>query len=232
MNYNNETFLEFGVRVKAERKRCNYSQEAFIEELANRGVRISRNRLSGIENGKREDFDLEMWIAICDIFKCDMGYLLGEYEETTRNKAFLCQQTGLSEKALDFLLPHSGDLSIGVLNLLLEEYHSSGASFLNVLSSIYNYYNYYAALQKEKETFALETRVVRQKKRAIDPNDWDALFNVEKSRTVSKDKIERHELEVKALRLGVYEAFIAVVDKIVAKQYKSNKEKERHPANG
>ena len=232
MNYNNETFLEFGARVKAERKRCHYSQEAFIEELANRGVRISRNRLSGIENGKREDFDLEMWIAICDIFKCDIGYLLGTYKETTQDKAFICQQTGFSEKTLDLLLPHKDDWSVGVLNLLLEEYHSSGTSFLKVLSSIYIYYDRYATLQKEKETFARETRIIRQKERAINPNDWDAIYNEEISRKVSNDTIEQHELEVKALRFGIYEAFIALVDRIVAKQYKSNKAKVRRSDNG
>ena len=105
-------FRKMGDRiVNARKKERKWSQDRFIEELNSRGVAIGRNRLSKIENGEQQYFDLGFMLAVCDIFGWDMGYLLGEYGETTRDKYFICEYTGLSEKALDPLCKHSAIIS-------------------------------------------------------------------------------------------------------------------------
>lgn len=216
---NRYNFEAIGKRIKEERDRRNISQDGFIEMLGARNIPIGRNRLSNIENGKCvEKMELEKLVAICDIFQWDVGYLLGEYKEQTQDKHFICQQTGLSEKAIDFLLPHSKDWQTGVLSLLLEEY----PDFLQVLANIYTYYGYYAELERQKNTFNNESRLVQHEEKSVDTNDWDKLFEIENTRTVFRNTIERHAAYVKALRLSVFESFIAVVDKIVAKQYKKH----------
>lgn len=148
---NKYIFEAIGKRIKEERDRRNISQDGFIEMLGARNIPIGRNRLSNIENGKCvEKMELEKLVAICDIFQWDIGYLLGEYKEQTQDKHFICHQTGLSEKAIDFLLPHSKDWQTGVLSLLLEEY----PDFLQVLANIYEYYNYYSKEKMTKKAYS------------------------------------------------------------------------------
>lgn len=208
-----------GKRIKEERERRHISQDGFIEMLGKRNIPIGRNRLSSIENGKcAEKMELEKLVAICDIFQCDIGYLLGEYKEQTQDKHFICQQTGLTETAIDLLLPHSQDWQTGVLSLLLEEY----PDFLQVLANIYEYYNYYAKEKNDKKKYARESFKVRAETKGIDNADWEKIIEAEKIRTVTNDGMEQNTRLVKAQRLSVYESFISVVDKIVEQQYKKN----------
>lgn len=44
--------------------------------------------------------ELEWIPAICDILKCDTGYLFGEYEALQHSIADVCQETGLSKEAV------------------------------------------------------------------------------------------------------------------------------------
>lgn len=208
-----------GKRIKEERKRRRISQDDFIEMLEKRNIPIGRNRLSSIENGKcAEKMELEKLVAICDIFQCDIGYLLGEYKEQTQDKHFICQQTGLTETAIDFLLPHSQDWQTGVLSLLLEEY----PDFLQVLANIHEYYNYYAKENNDKKKHTRESLEVRAETKGIDNTDWKKMIEAEKNRTVTNDRMEQNTRLVKAQRLSVYESFISVVDKIIEQQYKKN----------
>lgn len=64
-------------------------------------------------------------LAICDLFQWDVGHLLGEYTEKTQENSFICEKTGLSEKALDnlqILKEHnSRDWCLDVLSALIED---------------------------------------------------------------------------------------------------------------
>lgn len=99
MEYN---FAKMGDRIRLERKRRGISnQEQFIEMLEQKcNVKIGRNRLSDIENGEQKALDLEFMLGVCKIFDWDMGYLLGEYEETTKDIHDISEYTGLSEMAV------------------------------------------------------------------------------------------------------------------------------------
>ena len=118
MEYN---FEEVGTRIRELRKRRNWSQEDLVAKLY-----ISRNTLSAIENGKKEKFTLDILLSCCSLFDCDMGYLLGEYEECqTLDRQFIHNQTGLSEKAIEnlhnLLRYHEGTERIALLNWLLDD---------------------------------------------------------------------------------------------------------------
>ena len=204
-------FGDIGNRIKAERKRRKISQDGFIELLNQRGIFIGRNRLSEIENGKTDNFGLKEIIAFCDIFQCDIGFLLGEIEEKTRDKHFIHQQTGLTETAIDYLAPHSKDWQTGVLNLLLEEY----PDFVRILAKIYEYYDYYATAESDKAKYTRESFKIRAETKGIDPNDWEKILEADNKRTITADKLERNSQLVKAQRLNIYESFISLVDKIV-----------------
>ena len=101
MEYN---YYEIGTRIRELRKKEKISQEKLIEKLADLNIPIARNRISSIENGERESFSIEFLMGICKIFQCDMGYLLGEYVEKTRNVHEICEKTGLSEIAVEKII--------------------------------------------------------------------------------------------------------------------------------
>ena len=99
MKYN---FCEIGERIRQMRKKKFSNQDAFIEELREKyKVPIGRNKVSAIENGEQGQFTLPFLLACCDIFDCDMGYLLGEYGDCkTRDSQFIHEQTNLSELSI------------------------------------------------------------------------------------------------------------------------------------
>ena len=101
-----------GKRIRQARKAKNWSQDKLIEELQNRQTGINRNNLSAIENGKEGalgNISLTALCAMCDMFDCDMGYLLGEYEQRHRVAAEVCDMTGLGEVAVQRLLTLRAD---------------------------------------------------------------------------------------------------------------------------
>ena len=101
MEYNYE---EIGRIIKKERKKTGLSQDAFIQLIREKhGYSISRNTLSKIEKGKTSHYDCELLYILCDIFDCEMGYLLGEYECKTGRSTDISKETGLSETAIDKL---------------------------------------------------------------------------------------------------------------------------------
>lgn len=114
---------EIGKRIKFERKKIGLSQDELLERLKNDfGIAMNRKSLSGIENGKQpgRDLRLDFVFALCKIFDCEMGYLLGEYDCRTGRITDIQKETRLSEKAVIRLLEEDEN-EIVVLNCLLEE---------------------------------------------------------------------------------------------------------------
>ena len=98
-------FIIIGEKVAAERKKHKWSQTELIEELAEIGVHISRNKLSEFEHGTYSDVSLSFLSGLCKLFDCDMGYLLGEkgYENKNRQTTDIVRATGLTEDAVNEL---------------------------------------------------------------------------------------------------------------------------------
>lgn len=99
MNYN---FVEIGQRIRQERKKARISQESLCAEIG-----ISRNTLSDYESGKNfniTNMSLETLLNLCRVFKCDVGYLLGEYKERRHTAAEICSAMEISEGAANKLL--------------------------------------------------------------------------------------------------------------------------------
>lgn len=99
-----------GQRIALERKKKEnssgkpWTQDDLIEELGKEGCKLSRNTLSALEAGKKVRISLDLILCLCDIFQCDIGYLLCEYDDCkTRDNQFIHDQTGLSEEAIKSL---------------------------------------------------------------------------------------------------------------------------------
>lgn len=114
-----------GERIAMERKKRGWSQAVFGEKLSKKmggSISAEQNTISNWEKGKNLPASLEVFLAISQIFECDCGYLLCDYDEKTHDSTEICKATGLSDcsvqclcslntweivkyaKAIDFLL--------------------------------------------------------------------------------------------------------------------------------
>lgn len=113
-----------GKRISQERKKKELSQDKFLALLNdNYGYPMSRNTLSKIEQGKSSHFDCELFLIMCDIFDCEMGYLLGEYDCKTGRDTDITKETGLNSESitkLNSILARNGSTRrTDLLNLVI-----------------------------------------------------------------------------------------------------------------
>ncbi len=131
--YISRDYQAIGNRIMSYRKRITVmsshgkrkaaSQSDLIALLRERNLStIGRNTLSDLENGIEEAFigmSLAQWDALCTIFDCSIGHLLGEYECHNYDTQFIHEQTCLSEKAI-MNLCHYDDSVVTFISYLLE----------------------------------------------------------------------------------------------------------------
>lgn len=102
MKYN---YVEIGKRIREERTAKKWSQDKLCDE-----VKISRNTLSALENGEPKKLDFQVLLDLCNLFDCEMGYLLCEYDECkTRDDQFIFEQTGLKRESINVLKEINSD---------------------------------------------------------------------------------------------------------------------------
>lgn len=137
-----------GQRIALERKKKEnssgkpWTQDDLIEELGKEGCKLSRNTLSALEAGKKVRISLDLILCLCDIFQCDVGYLLCEYDDCkTRDNQFIHDQTGLSEKtiaSLSFLTMLQADDECSFINgFLVSPYFVTALQDISRFVSIY-----------------------------------------------------------------------------------------------
>lgn len=89
-----------GTRIKTERERKGLSKKELLKEIYM--AESSIKTLSAWENGSRIP-DLNSLARMAEIFQCDVGYLLGDYDTKRQQNADICQTIGLSEESVNFL---------------------------------------------------------------------------------------------------------------------------------
>ena len=97
MEYN---YTKIGERIKELRKEKGWNQATLIEKLSCKTA-IGRNTLSAIENGNAKHFELTLLTAMCELFNCNIGYLLCEYDDCkTYDNQLVHDYTGLSQDTI------------------------------------------------------------------------------------------------------------------------------------
>ena len=97
---------KIGERIATERKKRGWSQEVFGEKLSKKmdwSTAAGQNKISNWENGKHLPSSLDVFLAMSQIFGCDCGYLLCDYDERTHDSAEICKATGLSDRSVECL---------------------------------------------------------------------------------------------------------------------------------
>jgi transcriptional regulator with XRE-family HTH domain len=87
---------EVGKRIKKARKELGLSQEDFAAQQY-----IERKSLSRWENG--HPISIDGLLCLCQGLKCDIGYLIGEYDCKTKEATDIQKEIGLSEKSINNL---------------------------------------------------------------------------------------------------------------------------------
>lgn len=96
-----------GKRIQRERvayKLYETGKTTTLEELSEM-INVSRHTLSKWERGETQPTLSDLY-NLCNLFGCDVGYLLGEYDCKTRIAADIQAETGLSEKAIERIRVH------------------------------------------------------------------------------------------------------------------------------
>lgn len=108
--------------IKQTRKSMGkeYNQDKMAELL---GLK-HRQSYANVENGEIVP-SFEQLCKLCNIFECDIGYLMGEYSTKTHIAADIQEVTGLSEKSIETLKYYNTDdifskQIINIINFLLD----------------------------------------------------------------------------------------------------------------
>lgn len=108
---------KIGERIRKERKALikdgktgKFTQKDLqerISEIVNHGPNgndaVTQSTISDWESGRRLP-PLDMLACLAEIFGCDIGYLLGDYDRKTADSATLSELTGLGGDACDVLV--------------------------------------------------------------------------------------------------------------------------------
>jgi transcriptional regulator with XRE-family HTH domain len=119
-----------GARLKDARKAMGYSLE-YVAAACN----IQQYQtVSKWESGNTFP-SLDKLLILCDLYGCDLGYFIGEYDCKTRRNADVRAETGLSENAIKQLRAENAfnEHRIQALNALIE--FEDG----KILQDVYNF---------------------------------------------------------------------------------------------
>ena len=199
MKYNYENI---GKRIAKERKEyCHFTQDDLLLNLSRYyGVGMCRNTLSAIENGKYHDYDIDFLIALCELFNCEMGYLLCEYDEKRRIKADIKETTGLESDVIDIILSmkHSF-LKLSLLNdLLKNDYFLAIIDLLHIVD------------YHKKKCDELENKIVSDHKSDETLEEEERL---QKRHDKYTNEYTLHKAKAQAYRYSLTVAFSRLLDK-------------------
>lgn len=134
---------KIGDRIRKLRKDKGWTQQNVIDKI-NERFPVGRNKYIDLENGKDQNYYIEIFTELCTIYHCDIGYLLCEYDTKFRDRHEMGEMLGLSETAIN-QLTHA-DNSRGFVNAFLEY-----PEHYIIAQTVYNYCQK-VSIEKEKAT--------------------------------------------------------------------------------
>lgn len=95
--------IKLNQRIKQIRLKYGYkSQQSFADALF-----VDRSLVKSWEREEKPVLPrLDNLLAMCDLFNCDLDYLIGRIEEPTHDIKTACELTGLSEEAVKRITAH------------------------------------------------------------------------------------------------------------------------------
>lgn len=149
---------EIGKRIEAERKAQRKSRDTLAEEIG-----TTRQTLAKWEKGNGTSSP-SLWdvVRLCDMFSCDFGYIVGEYDCKKRESTDIKKITGLSEEAAEKIT------SLNSLELRFIDELLKNSDFLTSISQSYCQYRdvnkYYANNGMGLTSFSGNIHIKRENK--------------------------------------------------------------------
>lgn len=169
-----------GKRIEKERKHLGLSQKDLLTKIFK--SEKSHKTLAAWEKGDRLP-DLDSLALMADLFQCDIGYLLGDYDEHTRTSADIVEETGLSEAAVDLIV------KIATVNRNLSKAFSSfitSAGFMDFLILILQYRNNALFIQEYQKQIDKISHL-------IDDGSYDCTCDISELVTLSERKQRKED---------------------------------------
>lgn len=156
-------------RITEERTALGLTKEGLAERL-----NVNRNTITSWErkDSKGRYPPLEDLARMCDLFNCELGYLLGEYDCKTRAATDIQSETGLSERAIDRLREEAQKSEIfrGTLSELIES-----PLFYSLVLGIADYKRYMSFSPEMYADVGSENISISDLSRMITPAGWAVL---------------------------------------------------------
>lgn len=198
-----------GARIRAEREKLGLSRKELLPKIYK--SEKSHKTLAAWEDGDRLP-DVDSLALMAELFNCDIGYLLGDYDEHRRVTADVCAETGLSERAADWICRiHQQKPGGAVLSEQL----------LDALSSLVTADEFSFVL---RDIAGLKS-VVRKSKEDVSPisfseefQQWDYVEKISHEvpkRTNGKYVVLPAKGYIDTLKFRLSKAFNSVIDEIV-----------------
>lgn len=121
-------------RIRELRKANGFkSAESLAEALD-----VSLKTVQGWENESKEsNITLQNLLKMCDLFHCDLDYLIGRIDRRTHDNDFICEKTHLWEEAVEKIISFSRTKSFVLSSFVADEH------FDNFLECIINYFQHH-----------------------------------------------------------------------------------------
>ena len=89
-----------GERIKTEREKKGLTKPDLLEKIC-----MSANSHKSVTAWEKGEIlpSLDNLAQMAELFDCDIGYMLGDYDERTRDCTDVCKVTGLSAEAVEML---------------------------------------------------------------------------------------------------------------------------------
>ena len=227
MKYNAE---EIGKRIKLQREKHNWTQKTLGQKL-----HITSKQISIYESGTLPPID--NLLALCDLFDCELGYLLGEdmYSKGTLFETKVYDTIGLNSdsiKILEYITSKNSRFHFGnesekfreLLNILI-----NSQNFITLMESLYNLDSIYHAIQEQgNKLSAFDEAIVKEAYNfLIDTVDieHDSTISVSSSEVLLAystlkeviDKKESLEYSAKVARYDSNESFLMLLNELFHK---------------
>lgn len=167
---------EIGERILTERKKLGLTQDGLAEKI-DIG---SRQTIGQWENGTALP-SLSKLLCMCDLFDCEIGYLLCEYDCKTRAATDVKSETGLSERAVYELQQANKQRMYFVLLALNELLQDEGLYTLDIIGQ-------YFALDEAQTIAKSNGQIIKEKTLAA--------FDVQQSIADIRHKVQERLNEV------------------------------------
>lgn len=128
-----EKGVQIGQRIRDERKKAGLTGTQLAVKMS-----VEQSTISAWENGKTIP-PVEKLFALAQAFRCDVGYLLGDYSEPIHDAHTICDSIGLSYDTVRFLhTMHSvlgSDMFARAIDFLVEDAaaRQSGDNYTSLL---------------------------------------------------------------------------------------------------